>query len=110
MELNEKDLHCLARQLQGAYFKRNPHFCCHSSYCRYAQDCIDKHRLHSSQLREQLEQATGVYLGFLTDESYVLERMLDESYIAVTGRQVSLPGSGGLCSPREAAQSGNKNQ
>ena len=89
MELSQKGLHCIARQLQGAYFKNNPYFCCNSSYCRYAQDCIDEHRLHSSRLWEQLEKATGVYLGFLIDDHYVAERMLDASYIAATGRRVT---------------------
>ena len=89
MELTQKDLHCIARQLQGAYFKNDPYFCCNSSYCRYAQDCIDRHRLHSSGLREQLEKATGVYLGFLIDDRYVAERMLDASYVTATGRRVS---------------------
>lgn len=110
MELTKKDLHCIARQLQGAYFKNDTHFCCNSSYCKYAQDCIDKHRLHSSQLREQLEQATGVYLGFLIGEGYVAERMLDESYIAVTGRQISLPDSGAPRSRREAVPLDSENQ
>lgn len=105
MDLSEKDLHCIARQLQGAYFKNDARFCCHSSYCKYAQECIDKRQLHSSKLREQLEHATGVYLGFLLDEKYVAERMLEQSYIAVTGRQVSLPGSGGPHTRPDAALS-----
>lgn len=110
MELNEKALHCIARQLQGAYYKNDPHFCCNSSYCKYAQDCIDKHLVYSSKLREQLEHATGVYLGFLIDERYVAERMLDQSYIAITGRQVSRPGNGVPCSLHEAAPSDSENQ
>lgn len=109
MELNEKDLHCMARQLQGAYYKNDPYFCCNSSYCKYAQECIDKHRLHSSQLREQLEQATGVYLGFLMGETYIAERMLDQSYIAVTGRQISPPGRGILHTPRATARLDSEN-
>ena len=95
MELTQKDLHCISRQLQGAYFKNDPYFCCNSSYCRYAQDCIDEHRLHNSKLREQLEKATGVYLGFVLDDRYVAERMLDASYVTVTGRQISPQGSSG---------------
>ena len=110
MELNEKDLHCIARQLQGAYYKNDPYFCCNSSYCKYAQECIDKHQLHSSQLREHLEQATGVYLGFLIGETYIAERMLDQSYIAVTGRQVSLRGNGVSYNHREIGRTDSEKQ
>lgn len=65
MELNEKDLHCLARMLQGSFCKRHPFFCC-SGDCKYSQDCAESisqsGKFHFDEVRKKLCDLTGVWI------------------------------------------------
>ncbi len=96
----QKELHCMARMLQGAYYKGEPFYCCQNGYCLYSQECLDAHSKKNTfedlfyfRLRNKLEKLTGVYLGFLVGDEYVDRRMLENSYVSVTGQNVSVPGN-----------------
>lgn len=88
MDLTEKDLHCIARLLQGVQYEDDRLFCCRG-YCRYSGECaadIQNHRrFQYNILREHLEAATGVYLGFLTNPDYVYRQMTKDSYFEANG-------------------------
>lgn len=64
--LTEKDLHCLARVLQGCmYMDGDVFYCC--KYCLY-QKCCDKEASEgkvyfTNELAKKLQDITGVYLG-----------------------------------------------
>ena len=88
MELSEKDMHCLARLLQGELYEDNKLFCCRG-YCKYSGECVEDARNHKkfqyNILREHLEAVTGVYLGYLANPEYVYKRMMKDSYFEANG-------------------------
>lgn len=88
MELNEKDLHCLARQLQGDLYEHDRFFCCRG-YCKYSGACeqdIRKHKgFHYNILRKHLEAVTGVYLGWLANPEFVYRQMERDFYFEANG-------------------------
>lgn len=100
-----KELHCLARLLQGAFYKGEPFYCCGTGHCLYSQECVNARNGKTAledyyyfQLRDKLEKLTGVYLGIAVGDEYVGRRMLDSSYVSVTGQYVSAPDSRQDCS------------
>lgn len=73
-ELSEKDLHCIARILQGCIYTDGDMFhCC--KYCNYGRECTaevkEKHTFHFDRVREKLQDITGVYLSI---GSYDIEK------------------------------------
>lgn len=69
MELNEKDLHCIARMLQGFMYMDRWFWACEGN-CRYAEECAKKfgetHTTYfNTVVREKLSKITGVYCGVL---------------------------------------------
>lgn len=74
-ELTEKDLHCIARVLQGCIYKDRLFACC-EKYCQYVKDCVDAvqqgHNLYfNTEARKHLEEVSGVYLGPLHNEQLI---------------------------------------
>lgn len=62
----EKDLHCLARVLQGCRYMDNDMFgCC--KYCLYQRNCNESARegkvYFTEVVTKKLQNITGVYLG-----------------------------------------------
>lgn len=110
-----KELHCLARLLQGAFYKGEPFYCCGSGHCLYSQECVNTRSGKTAledyfyfRLRDKLEKLTGVYLGIAVGDEYVDKRMLENSYVSVTGRYVSEPRSQQDCSTEGNKISGAK--
>lgn len=100
-----KELHCLARLLQGAFYKGEPFYCCGSGHCLYSQECVNARSggialgdHYYFRLRDKLEKLTGVYLGIAVGDEYVDRKMLENSFVSVTGRYVSEPNSPQDCS------------
>lgn len=63
--LTEQDLHCMARILQSRIFVPNETLYYGCQYCKYSYDCLINKNNNFSKLRKRLEDATGVYLGYL---------------------------------------------
>lgn len=67
--LTEKDVHCLARILQGCmYMDGDMFYCC--KYCLY-QECCNKEATEgkvyfTNEVVKRLQEITGVYLGINT--------------------------------------------
>lgn len=61
--ISDKDLHCVARLLQGEIFAESLFYGC--SYCKYKSDCFydGKLDLHVDELRKKLQLITGVDLS-----------------------------------------------
>ncbi len=79
--LTEKDLHCIARILQGCEYKDSMLYCC--NYCLYQVDCLGKvegnRKMYFFEVaREKLQNITGVYLG--KDARNIAEKFLLNSY------------------------------
>lgn len=73
--LTEKDLHCIARVLQGCIYKDRLFACC-EKYCRYVRDCTEaiqqgRNLYFNTEARKHLEEVSGVYLGPLGDEQLI---------------------------------------
>ena len=73
--LTEKDIHCIARVLQGCIYKGRLFACC-EKYCRYVADCTEaiqqgRNLYFNTDARKHLEEASGVYLGPLSDEQLI---------------------------------------
>lgn len=69
MELNEKDLHCIARMLQGFMYMDRWFWACEGN-CQYAEECAksfqEKHNTYfNTEVRNKLSEITGVYCGML---------------------------------------------
>lgn len=62
--MDEKDMHCVARLLQGAIYKNDLLFSCR--FCKYSEECTknlkDKKTIHLDIVRRKLQDITGVYL------------------------------------------------
>ncbi len=69
--LTEKEMHCIARMLQGSIFMENAYWACFD-HCRYGQECagefIAKRPSCSSAVRKKLTKITGVYLDYLINK------------------------------------------
>lgn len=80
MELNKKDLHCIARMLQGSFCKHEPFFCC-SGYCQYSEECGESLRttskIHFDAVRQKLDSITGVWISHM--ESFKAPSQLPDS-------------------------------
>ena len=67
--LNEKDIHCLARLLQGAIFEEDLLYGCR--YCNYGKECNASfkrnHQMHFHVVRRNLGEITGLYFGTMYD-------------------------------------------
>ena len=67
--LSEKDLHCLARILQGCLYMEGDMFCC-CRYCIYQEKCNRDAKEGKTYFTEtvsvNLQKVTGVYLGINT--------------------------------------------
>lgn len=79
--LTEKDLHCIARILQGCIHEDSMFHCC--NYCLYQEDCFKKtegiRKMYFLEVaREHLQNITGVYLG--KDACNIEEKFLQNSY------------------------------
>ena len=73
--LTEKDIHCIARILQGCIYKSNLLGCC-EKHCQYTKECNAEvsqgHNIYfNTTVRKKLEKASGVYLGMLIDEKRI---------------------------------------
>lgn len=73
--LTEKDIHCIARVLQGCIYKDRRFACC-EKYCQYVNDCIKavqqgRNLYFNTDARKHLEEVSGVYLGPLNDERLI---------------------------------------
>lgn len=79
--LTEKDLHCLARIIQGCKYMDNDIFYC-CKYCLYQEDCNEKAKhgkiYFTETVRKKLQEVTGVYLGINTHN--LKEKLLQNSY------------------------------
>lgn len=66
LPLTEKDLHCIARIMQGALYMTDMFWACGKN-CRYAEECFREAQarksIHFYELRDKLTKITGVYLG-----------------------------------------------
>lgn len=79
--LSEKDLHCLARVLQGCLYTEDGMFgCC--GYCLLQEDCNRGAREGKTYFTEtvakKLQEITGVYLGINTHN--LQEKLLVNSF------------------------------
>lgn len=78
--LEEKDLHCLARILQGFNYMDGDMFAC-CKYCLYQKGCNEdakKGRIHFTEVVSgKLQEITGVYLGINTHN--IREKLLMNS-------------------------------
>ena len=79
--LTEKDLHCLARILQGSNYMDGDIFgCC--KYCLYQEECnkdVKEGKLYFTQVvTQKLQDVTGVYLGINTHN--IKEKLLINSF------------------------------
>lgn len=92
--LTEKDLHCIARMLQGAFYKQDQLYCCRG-YCLYSQECSEEfkqtHTMHFNAVRNKLTDATGVYNRLICHDTE--ERMMENSYFASVSQKKSMQGS-----------------
>ena len=84
MELNEREAHCIARLLQGAWFGKSKFDGC--NYCKY--QCYkddDKCGLHGfDNIKKRLTEETGVDLSpdassFLLDSDFPYHKFLKNS-------------------------------
>ncbi len=78
--LTEKDLHCIARQLQGPLYYRDKGFLfIGCNYCLYEAECIFNkkkgHAGHSETVQRKLMAMTGVYLG--NDKEHIDEHIYE---------------------------------
>lgn len=78
--LTEKDLHCIARILQGCIYKNNLLGYC-EKYCQYTKECNAEvsqgHNIYfNTTVRKKLEKASGVYLGMLIDEQRIRRNII----------------------------------
>lgn len=81
IEMDEKDVYCMARVLQGVIYEGNPLYGC--VYCKYGSDCEtamkNDHPIYLSNLRKNLSEASGLYLGLMQyspdDTDEVKERL-----------------------------------
>ena len=68
-KLDEKDLQCITRTLQGAIFEDSLYYGC--KYCQYSKECSE--RLHNEEglyfdmVRKKLQGITGLYMGVCYD-------------------------------------------
>lgn len=65
VKLLRKDAECMARILQSVIFKPEhaPFFAC--NFCTYSKECTgDPENMNIDNLRKNLQDATGAYLGF----------------------------------------------
>ena len=84
--LSEKDLHCLARILQGCLYTENGMFgCC--EYCLHLEGCnrdARKGKLYFTEMvAPKLQEVTGVYLGINTHN---IEEKLQTNSIHLTNK------------------------
>lgn len=88
MELNEKDLHCMARMLQGQIYEKDMLFCCRG-YCKYSKECEDdfknKRKSQYYITRNKIEKVLGIYMGYLLNPDYVYQKMVKNSYFEANG-------------------------
>lgn len=88
MKLNEKDLHCMARMLQGALYEDDMLFCCRG-YCKYSGECLDdlknKRRSQYNITRTKITDELGVYMVYLANPDYVYKQMTKDSYFEANG-------------------------
>ena len=67
--LNEKDLQCITRTLQGAIFEDSVYYGC--KYCQYSEECSERlHNedgMHFDTVRKKLQGITGLYMGVCYD-------------------------------------------
>lgn len=77
IELSRKDAECMARILQSVIFKPEhaPFYGC--NFCTYSKECLgDLEKMNIDNLRKNLQDATGVYLGFarpLSDDQWTVK-------------------------------------
>lgn len=91
MELTEKDVYCIARILQGAYYQGDLYYTCRG-YCKYSGECFQPEEghiaLHFPALRQKLEKLTGVFLSPIADKAYIRTQMLEGSYFRQAGLEL----------------------
>ena len=90
--LNEKDLHCIARVMQGMVYMDGDMFhCC--KYCKYHVGCVaaflkTRKPYFVSTVRPKLQDVTGVYLGIHAHN--IEEKLLEVSSVNETsGRDIT---------------------
>ncbi len=78
-KFSEKELHCLARILQGCFYgpENNPFYGC--QYCKYGLDCCDVRTFRWNSVRDKIENATNVNLSILLSGS-IEKKFLQESF------------------------------
>lgn len=68
-QLNEKDLHCIARTFQGMLYEDSMHYGCR--FCKYAEECYktveNNGELYFDVVKEKLQNLTGLYMGICYD-------------------------------------------
>ena len=90
----EKDFHCIARMLQGAFYKHDQLYCC-KGYCLYSNECSEQFKknntMHFNVVRNKLTNVTGVYNRLVYDD---MEKcMMEHSYFASVSQNNSKQGS-----------------
>lgn len=67
IELDEKDVYCMTRVLQGMIYEGSLLYGC--EFCKYSSDCRTAMKsdrsIYFSELRKHLSEATGLYLGLM---------------------------------------------
>lgn len=69
-DLDKKDIHCIARILQGITYEDDPFYCC--QYCKNLSSCAvkaEKGNVYKmtgfDTVRKKLSKLTGLYLGLM---------------------------------------------